>query len=325
MNYPRNVQIVAWRASLGVWLVSAQLGCGPDQQHLAQTKRSLVETTRKLAQLDAGLQVAEREIEAQTEKLERVPGTLDLQVSFECDGQPIELERQYDLGTATLDFRSLRYWLSNVALQNAQGEWVEIPDSYFLMEHTTRPDDPRADFPTYVPRLRDKISLRNVPTGTYHALKFEIGVDPVHNNDLTIPGGELNALSNMASSEWMWFTSYIFTTLYGYYSPQPPLESGKPVLIYWATGANPDLRAVELALPSAVDVGFERQATIQVALDAAKLFDGLRDKILADGAGPQDTPTTNIGPSDDPQWTTQISNNWAAAFSARSACCTTDP
>lgn len=136
----------------------------------------------------------------------------------------------------------------------------------------------------------------------------------------TLIGGELNVLSNMAQSSWMWFTSYIFTSLYGHMTPSTFVEGEPEVVLGWQSGGNDDLRSVELELPGVVQVGFEREAKLALALDTSRLFEYLTAQVIQDAQLYPDTPSSYIGPSDDAQRTLLV-NNWPRAFLAREVCC----
>jgi hypothetical protein len=265
-------------------------------------------------------EVSQGALEEQSGKLNRVPGTLEVKVAFEFAGEKLEIDKPYLIHEDTISIGSVRYWLSNVALRNERGDWIPIKDTYFLMEHAQKIVDPKALELEYVPKVREEFSLRDVVAGSYDGVHFCVGIDKEHNDDLTIPGGELNVLSNMAEQSWMWFTSYIFTSIFGHVTPSTFGPDDPPVTIGWQTGGNDELRCMDYDLPNTIRIGFERQARIDMALDTSHLFDYMTATVIAGAKLYPEAPSSYLGPSD-LEAATIISQNWRDAFVVKSACC----
>lgn len=298
-------------------LLALALVCGAcSEQEETRLRQELAETKRALSRLEQDKELDHRKLSSQLDdsraRLASLPGTLDLHLPFELNGEEIELEQAYWLGGAQVTFFSLRYWLSGLSLFKEDGERVDIPNSYYLMELTRKREDGRGDETQYTQRKRDTIRLREVPAGRYVALGFNIGVDPEHNDDLSLGGGELNVLSNMARAEWMWFTSYIFTSLWVHYLP-PGTPEDRVVSVGFDSGGNEDLRRVGVAIHPAIEVGLDHQPVVRAGMNSQHLFDGLVDHILSGAADTPDFPNAYIGSADD-ELRSVLSTNWQIAF-----------
>lgn len=250
------------------------------------------------------------------------PSALALQIKFTVQGRPLVLDSQYDLPVGRVRWNSVRYWLSQLRLTRADGTSVDIADSYYLME--SRKEQPLhggTQQPVTLPaRQRELISLKDVPPGQYESLSFNVGVDAQHNGDLSLATGELNVLQNMASVQWMWFTSYIFTQLDVLIAGEGEAEqndAGMPIdlMVLWENGTDQDLRRVELKLPAAAHVGYQLHPHVDLELDVARLFEGLEQQLVAARSTNATSPWSNISATDEPA-RTRLANNWSTAFRA---------
>lgn len=135
------------------------------------------------------------------------------------------------------EFTRLRYWVSNVSFIDVSGEEHLVPNSYYLIEENNAIPVQDGSFnKVYPANKREKVDIENIPAGDYKAIKFHIGVEPKYNDNLTMTVGELNALNGMAADNWMWFTSYIFTSVSGkmtWLKDDPESKN-----FYWETGSN---------------------------------------------------------------------------------------
>lgn len=307
------------RAGLAFFVLCC--GCKGNDELTGQVVelRQLVDTSAgRLKRAQSSLSAAEGQLLDNRDRLARVPGRLDLEVPFQVGDQPLELETLYESDAGEIEYKSLRYWLSNVSLVGVEGQQVDLPDTYFLMEHTTTPRDRDEEPVVYIPKRRELIELRDVPAGEYVRIAFDVGVDKLHNEDLSLPGGELNVLSNMATSKWMWFTSYIFSAMW--IKVAPPEGAGAAtdaehpqVSVSWETGGTEDLRRVELALPEPVRVGIDLHPKVRVPLDAAQLTHDMGDTIVRDSQENPSYPGSFIGPAQD-DLQQKLATNWQEAF-----------
>lgn len=173
------------------------------------------------------------------------------------------------IGSRTYNFKNLRYWVSNVSLVKADGTEYSVPDSYFLLEETNAVDVQEGAY-TYPAKKREDVQIKNIPMADYKQVKFSIGVDATHNDNLSIQAGELSQLSGMTNISWMWHTSYIFTTLQGTVTEGTTTKTFKA-----ETGLNANYKTVTLNLPSNVKISSAKSTKIAVNVDVAKILDGI--------------------------------------------------
>ncbi len=179
------------------------------------------------------------------------------------------LNQNTTIGTRTYNFKNLRYWVSNVSLVKADGSEVSIPDSYFLVEETNAVTVQDGAY-TYPAKKREDVILKSIPVADYKQIKFSIGVDANHNDNLSIQSGELSQLSGMTNVSWMWHTSYIFTTLQGTVTEGATTKTFKA-----ETGLNANYKAVILDLPKNVKISSTKTTNIALSLDIAKVLEGI--------------------------------------------------
>jgi hypothetical protein len=179
------------------------------------------------------------------------------------------LNQNIVIGARTYNFKNLRYWVSNVSLIKADGSELVIPDSYFLVEETNAVAVQDGAY-TYPAKKREDIILKDLALADYKQIKFSIGVDATHNDNLSIQAGELSQLSGMTNVSWMWHTSYIFTTLQGTVTEGATTKTFKA-----ETGLNANLKTVTLDLPQNVKISSAKSTKISLSLDVAKVLDGI--------------------------------------------------
>lgn len=181
---------------------------------------------------------------------DRARPAVSLEVPLMYGDAPLALDTPYPLpnGADTIRFAEVRYWLTNVALRTAEGAYVEVPGSYYLVEArpTQLVTNGTATDVTLPALRRETIQLAGVEPGRYRGIRFHIGVDPAHNDDLSQSGGELHTLKNMTfDNGWMWFTSYVFT------KTRASLDGAEgAATLAWDNGSNDDYRTVELDFPA---------------------------------------------------------------------------
>lgn len=101
----------------------------------------------------------------------------------------------------TLTFNNFKYYVSNFQLKNENGEWWIHPESYFLLDLSDG--------------VNAKITIDDVPQGTYTEMKYVLGVDSARN----VSGAQDGALSVANNMFWSWTTGYIMLKAEGT-SPQ---------------------------------------------------------------------------------------------------------
>ncbi|MCF0060418.1 hypothetical protein MUK70_14330 [Dyadobacter chenwenxiniae] len=129
-------------------------------------------------------------------------GELNITFDAKVGNVDFALNKDFAVGSQTLNFSKLRYWISNVVLVNAQGTEFIVPDSYFLMEEVGELDlsgtiNEKLIYPA---NKRETITLKGIPAGEYKSVKFAIGVDARHNDNLSLRAGELSIANGMSSS-----------------------------------------------------------------------------------------------------------------------------
>ena len=160
---------------------------------------------------------------------------------------------------------TFNYFISNVALKNADGTVVKFPEQYFLIR--------QADPKTWMSKLTA------VPAADYTEISFLIGVDSTR----SVAGvdkrtGVLDELSyGDDGMAWSWNSGYIFVKMEGT-SPVVPLNSaGKRAFAMHIGGfkspAN-NLRTVTLPLNGQATVRKNIAPTIHLVADFLKVFDG---------------------------------------------------
>lgn len=267
------------------------------EQQLADARRLLdtQDWDGVLVKLDA----ARAELAQLQGRLAATDGSLELHAALYVGAQPLALDTPYALPGGQLTFSELRYWLSNVKLQRQDGTQVALPGSYYLIEAVKEQPvhgSPSAVLPAH---RRERVQVSAVPAGSYTGITFSVGVDPTYNDDLSRQAGELHTLKNMTRDTWMWFTSYIFTKTKGSYVK----ADGSTDVFAWETGGNGDFRTVQRAFASPVTVNSQKQLTVNLRLDASKLFAELH---------PRTTPTVGASHATE---RAQVSNGFAAGFS----------
>ena len=128
-------------------------------------------------------------------------GKFTMEFSHNFNGDSFTLNQEYtsSLGEK-LELSKVRYYISNVKLEKADGTvWTE-ENSYHLVE-----GDDAATM---------KISFADVPVGEYQSISYMIGVDSLHN----VSGTQEGALDPANNMFWSWNNGYIFFKIEGYSS-----------------------------------------------------------------------------------------------------------
>lgn len=125
-------------------------------------------------------------------------GSLQLTMDLEIEGKPFQfntfytnpLGERYNVGL-------LKYYVSNITLTRLDGEEINIPNSYFLID---------AEF-------RRTVQIKNVPYGNYKKLSFVIGIDSAK----TKQGGYTGDLDPIHGMFWNTWGTYINFMMNGYH------------------------------------------------------------------------------------------------------------
>lgn len=97
----------------------------------------------------------------------------------------------------SLNFVTLKYYVSNVKFLRADGsQWIQS-ESYYLLDLATNPDG--------------DLLISGVPQGEYVGVEYTLGVDSTRN----VSGAQTGALSTTYGMFWSWNSGYIFSKIEG--------------------------------------------------------------------------------------------------------------
>ncbi|MBB5645717.1 MbnP family protein [Pedobacter cryoconitis] len=182
--------------------------------------------------------------------------------------QDLVLNKIFSIEGKIFLFNSVRYWISNVEFIQENGTTYSVPNSYYLVEETDAITIQEGLF-SYPAVKREQIAINAVPKGNYKSIRFHVGVDSVKNNNLSLSGGELSPMSGMTNTSWMWYTSYIFSSVKG------TMENGTTKLLKAETGLNSNYKTVELTFPKVLLVSDAKDNVVTLKADIVKLLDGV--------------------------------------------------
>lgn len=127
-------------------------------------------------------------------------GSLQLNITHTFGGVAFDLAPSTYITAAndTIRVTQLAYYISNIVLTDVNGKKTPM-NGYFLQE--------------FLPGKPNKISLQNVPAGTYTSISYLIGVDSLANST----GEHDGDLDPSYGMYWTWNTGYVFVRLKGRY------------------------------------------------------------------------------------------------------------
>ncbi|MCF2443357.1 hypothetical protein L0657_05265 [Dyadobacter sp. CY345] len=197
-------------------------------------------------------------------------GELSLTFDARVGNTDFALDKDFTIGSQTVSFTKLRYWVSNMVLVDTKGTEYMVPDSYFLMEEVGELDLSGTinDKLIYPANKREMITLKGIPAGEYKSVKFSIGVDARHNDNLSLRAGELSIANGMSSIVWMWHSSYIFSSLAG------SVKQGSETKTFKAeTGLNANYKSMTIDFAAPVNSATAKGVVLLV--DVAKILNGI--------------------------------------------------
>lgn len=192
-------------------------------------------------------------------------GTTQINFDSKVGTADFALNTPFAISGQSYQFDHLRYWVSDVKLVSDKNETYALSNSFFLIEETTEIKVQEGKY-TYPAQKREAVELKDVPSGSYTKLIFSVGVDALHNDNMSIQDGELSQLNGMTNISWMWHTSYIFSSLTG-----KNMTPQTPVAIAVETGLNTNYRTVEITLPTPLVVSAGRSSKINLNVDVEKI------------------------------------------------------
>jgi hypothetical protein len=143
-------------------------------------------------------------------------GVLELDFDHLFGSNSLEFGREYTNGAGEkMTFTMFKYFVTNLQLVKEDNSIYEIPAAYrnHIIDHA------KVDS-----RL---IRIPDVPTGTYKAVRFILGVDSITN---TLPVEQRTGVFDVSGAAqgmyWSWNSGYIFVKVEGN-SPASPEEGGR--------------------------------------------------------------------------------------------------
>jgi hypothetical protein len=162
---------------------------------------------------------------------------------------------------------TLNYFVSNVKLVSDMGEIVTFPDQYFLVKESDSGSQ--------------MIDLKDVPSGYYHKLTFDIGVDSLRS---IADAGQRTGVLDIASygsdnMYWSWNMGYIFFKIEGNSSVIDIKGIDKFEFHIGGFGGKDgptpnNIKNASLNLPEMTKVSESVSPTVHVIFDVNKVMDG---------------------------------------------------
>jgi hypothetical protein len=206
-------------------------------------------------------------------------GTLEIMFEHKLNGEDLQLGAATEVAGQPVSLSLVRYWVSNIALENSQGEVITFPDGYYLVEET--PDNTRKSF-----------QLENVPTGEYTKITFAIGVEEATNASIDAAKGELSVEVGMS---WNWNTGYIFLKTEGQFGAEN-------TDFKFHVGTNPNYHSMEFMPEGGLKVKANKMTMLHYEVALESLFEGV---------SLSETPVVMVGPADT---AAKIAKNWSGMY-----------
>lgn len=155
-----------------------------------------------------------------------------------------------------ITFATVKYYISNIKLTKTDNTVWSQPDSYYLVDVSSA--------------ASTKLSLSNIPAGSYKSITYTIGVDSTRN----VSGAQTGALDPANTMFWSWNSGYIFMKFEGT-SPQAPANTFS-YHIGGFSGANNAIRTNTINF-STTNLEVKSGATpmVHLSTNVQKVFDGL--------------------------------------------------
>lgn len=225
---------------------------------------------------DEGPQFGKLEI-----KFDNVVGTTSVELNTENEPYTNSAGETYNIST-------LRYYISNVRLQRADGSYYEdrmSPDGskgYYLIDESEASSK--------------RITLDSVPAGNYTHLIFTIGVDANQVEE----GAQTGVLDPVKGMFWSWNSGYIFVMLEGTSSFS---SDSANYIVYHVGGYKSDPAIPSLAdnirvktmpiIGDAASVSATRTPSLHIIVDVNKFFEA-PNQIKFSETPVQHSPAANV-------------------------------
>ena len=188
------------------------------------------------------------------------PGQLLIYLQSEWEERSVAIGRRFvDADGDTIRLKKVSYYLSQLALLDEKGEWVELSGTYLYDLSDRRSGILRMD---------------EVPAGNYQAIRFQVGLDSLAQAATDYQG----ALDPVKGMFWTWNTGYINAKLEGAIA-----QSGEPereVTLHLGGYRQPFATAHEVVLITSIRIAEGKAGRMQIVTD---LSEWLGENGLTDG------------------------------------------
>ncbi|OJJ20832.1 hypothetical protein BKI52_09625 [marine bacterium AO1-C] len=154
------------------------------------------------------------------------------------------------------------YYISNIRLKKANGQWWKQPNSYYLVQS----NQPASQV----------LTIPNIPKGEYKEISFLIGVDEKRNTS----GVQEGALDPANGMFWSWNTGYVFLKLEGQTLVPNQGKTTAKKFRFHSGGFNfkyNNIKKKRLNLRTRpLNIGRNKAAELKVKVDLQKFFGGVK-------------------------------------------------
>lgn len=195
-------------------------------------------------------------------------GSIQVSIDHVFGSAPFIFDKAYSLPNGeSVKGTMLKYFVSNISLEKADGTTYVIPqdESYFLVDESIE--------------STKKIILDHIPSGTYTAIRFTIGVDSLRSTmGLDKRNGILDIGAAAQDMYWSWNSGYIHLKFEGTFTA--PSASGD--IRYHVGGfggySSPTINAIRSIRLSLIDAPLvitgSTQNSLAISADLKKMFTG---------------------------------------------------
>lgn len=195
-------------------------------------------------------------------------GSIQVSIDHVFGSAPFIFDKAYSLPNGeSVKGTMLKYFVSNISLEKADGTTYVIPqnESYFLVDESIE--------------STKKIKLDHIPSGTYTAIRYTIGVDSLRSTmGLEKRKGILDIGAAAQDMYWSWNSGYIHLKFEGTFTA--PSASGD--IRYHVGGfggySSPTINAIRIIRLSLIDAPLvitgSTQNSLAISADLKKMFTG---------------------------------------------------
>lgn len=190
---------------------------------------------------------------------------LEISITPHFAGEPLQLNSLRYTNTAGERFSVTRlsWLLSGFALQRTDGSWFEISNTVAWLD---------------AERSRASFTLAALPTASYSAVRFLVGLSPTENHaDISKYAADHPLNPNLNGLHWSWQGGYVFLAMEGLW------RNGSGALDGWSYHLARDTNRVPIILAAAIDL--QHNARLDLDFDIASLLNAPRPlAFVADGS-----------------------------------------